>query len=224
MFLRLMLCLLVVFPAFAQPKDEEQKAIIATAHAVPSQTALGTVTIPQPFLVRSEGGNSSTSLLEWMKVLVPVLAALGGVSLTQLHGQRMLRQQLEEAARIKKWEVKRDTYRQFSADLRTLVSTYYELSRYQTDDMPPGDGAELDFEWHQHNRIWRAARERLAPEQSALMRTAYSSLLSVSVEGSQRIERFVSEFPSGKGWGADGKLCDSLATDIIDIGKRDLGF
>jgi len=103
-----MLCLLVVFPAFAQPKDEEQKAIIATAHAVPSQTALGTVTIPQPFLVRSEGGNSSTSLLEWMKVLVPVLAALGGVSLTQLHGQRMLRQQLEEAARIKKWEVKRD--------------------------------------------------------------------------------------------------------------------
>jgi hypothetical protein len=223
----LLLFLLLTHVAFSQ-SDEGKKASpavkqepVQTGHV--ANVAAQTITVPQPFLMKSEGGTNS-AILEWAKALLPVLAALVGVYLTQRHGQKVLERQLLEAARLKKWELNRDVYRQLLADMRTLISTYDELEHFTTDDFPPGDNGELDWSWRFSNRVWKAARERLVPEQSSLMRTIYASMLSLNTEGRLALEGFLLEFPTKRSWNEESELCKSTLDRLLAAGKKELGM
>ncbi|MFN0105615.1 MAG: hypothetical protein ACKV2U_26455 [Bryobacteraceae bacterium] len=126
-----MLCLLVVLSAFAQPEGEQKKTDAAAVQAVPaplqSVPKPASITIPQPFIMKNEGGNVPPWWLEYVKTIptavVTAFFTLGGVLMAQRHGLNLLEKQQAHTDGVKRREMQWSLSERIVTEMATLVTT-----------------------------------------------------------------------------------------------------
>ncbi|MFN0104325.1 MAG: hypothetical protein ACKV2U_19840 [Bryobacteraceae bacterium] len=114
-----------MLPVVAQQPEEKKKAAVVVPQAAPAPTV--TITIPQPFVMKSEGGNVTPWWLEYVKTVptavVTAIFTLGGVLMTQRHGLSVLEKQQAHADRVKRREMQWSLSERIVTEMATLVTT-----------------------------------------------------------------------------------------------------